>query len=308
MNEFSNQLQSPESLGKIAVLMGGSASEREVSLNSGKAVLQGLLSAGCDAAPFDPAEREISTLLEFDRAFVVLHGRGGEDGVIQGVLETLKLPYTGSGGMASALAMDKLRTKQLWKGVELPTPDFRVLSEGADLQEIVKAMGLPLMVKPVCEGSSIGMVKVESLQTFQQAWDVAKSYAGEVIAEQWIEGAEYTVAILGERALPAIQLKTPHGFYDFEAKYQAESTEYLCPCGLGKVEESALQQLALEAFTVLGCRGWGRVDLMVDQAGIPWLLEVNTVPGMTDHSLVPMAAKAAGFGFPELLLEIIRLS
>lgn len=225
---------------------------------------------------------------------------------MQGVLESLHIPYTGSGVLASALAMDKLRSKQLWLGTGLPTPLFEVLDEATDFDAVVDRLGVPLMVKPVCEGSSIGMTRVDRAEALEQAWREAGQYAGAVMAEQWIEGREYTVAILGERALPVIQLQTPHGFYDFEAKYRATDTKYLCPCGLSAEAESALQQLALQAFHALGCKGWGRVDLMVDAAGSPWLLEVNTVPGMTDHSLVPMAARAAGLEFNQLLLEILR--
>lgn len=291
---------------KVAVLMGGEASEREISLKSGAAVLQGLRESGVDAAPFDPAEMPLSALSDYQKAFVVLHGVGGEDGVMQGVLEQLKLPYTGSGVLASALAMDKLRTKQLWRGVGLPTPAFALLNEQSDFAAIVDQLGLPLMVKPVCEGSSIGMSKVEDGDQLQQAWQQAAQFGSAVIAEQWVEGAEYTVAILEGAPLPVIRLQTPHGFYDFEAKYQANDTQYHCPCGLDQPQEQAMQQLALEAFEALGCEGWGRVDLMMDGEGKSWLLEVNTVPGMTDHSLVPMAAKAAGISFQQLVVRILQ--
>ncbi len=295
-------------LGKVAVLMGGSASEREISLKSGAAVLKGLLEEGVDAERFDPAQQGIEQLRDYDWAFVVLHGRGGEDGVMQGVLESLGIPYTGSGVLASALAMDKLRCKQLWQGVGLPTPRFEVLSGESDFTAVVEHLGVPLMVKPVCEGSSIGMARADSADELATAYRQATRYAGAVMAEQWVDGAEYTVAILGEQPLPAIRLVTSHGFYDYEAKYQANDTEYHCPCGLEKRPEHELQQLALEAFRTLGCDGWGRVDLMVDRNGLPWLLEVNTVPGMTDHSLVPMAAEAADISFNRLLLQILRLS
>ncbi len=300
MDKRANQL------GRVAVLMGGDSSEREISLNSGNAVLKGLLEEGVDAVRFDPKEQSIEALQPFDRVFIVLHGQGGEDGVMQGVLETLQLPYTGSGVLASALAMDKLRTKQLWSGIGIPTPKFELLQPDTDFSAVVDLLGLPLMVKPVCEGSSIGMAKVESVEALQQAYRNAAQFAGAVIAEQWIEGEEYTIAILGQQSLPVIRLQTPHGFYDFEAKYQANDTQYLCPCGLDPEQEHAIQQLALQAFNALGCQGWGRVDLMMDGAGKPWLLEVNTVPGMTDHSLVPMAAKAAGLSFNQLLLEILQ--
>lgn len=293
---------------RIAVLMGGDSSEREISLKSGSAVLQGLQQEGFNAIAFDPAERPIESLRECDRAFIVLHGQGGEDGVMQGVLESLQIPYTGSGVLASALAMDKLRTKQLWRGIGLPTPDFQLLLQSSDLDDAAERMGFPLMVKPVCEGSSIGMARVERRSDLQQAWENAQQYAGAVIAEQWIEGAEYTAAILGEQPLPVIRLQTPHGFYDYEAKYLAEDTQYLCPCGLNESAEVALQQLALRAFQSLGCQGWGRADIMVDESGDPWLLEVNTVPGMTDHSLVPMAAFHAGITFQQLVRRIVELS
>ncbi len=293
---------------KVAVLMGGTSSEREVSLLSGAAVVAGLKAAGVEVSPFDPAQEPITELKSFDRAFIALHGRGGEDGVIQGALEVLEVPYTGSGVLASALAMDKLRSKQLWIGISLPTPRFTVLRAGDNLAEAVKELGLPLMIKPVCEGSSIGMAKVENSDELQAALEKAEKFGGEIIAEQWIEGEEYTAAILGEQPLPLIKLCTPHGFYDYDAKYYAEDTEYECPCGLDGIEEETLQDLALEAFSSLGCRGWGRVDIMVDKQGHPWLLEVNTVPGMTDHSLVPMAAREAGISFDRLVKKILDAS
>lgn len=299
---------SGNSLGRVAVLMGGNSSEREVSLKSGAAVLDGLHKAGVDAVPFDPAEEEIGELQKFDRAFIVLHGKGGEDGVIQGVLESLHIPYTGSGVLASALAMDKLKTKQLWMGIGLPTPPFVVLHSVGDLSGVADKLGFPLMIKPVCEGSSIGMAKVNSADELQTAWAKAGDFSGDVIAEKWVEGEEYTVAILGNEPLPVIRLRTPHGFYDYDAKYSAEDTEYLSPCGLDESMEKSLQAVALKAFDSLGCEGWGRVDIMVDRHGEPWLLEVNTVPGMTDHSLVPMAAREAGMTFSMLVGRILEMS
>ncbi len=295
-------------LGRVAVLMGGAASERPISLQSGAAVAAGLQARGVMAEPFDPSERPIEQLRQYDRAFVVLHGRGGEDGVMQGVLESLGLPYTGSGVQASAVAMDKHRTKLLWLGAGLPTPPFAMLTPQSDLQQVVTTLGVPLMVKPVAEGSSIGMSRVERAEQLQQAYRTANGYDTEVMAERWIEGAEYTVAILDRTPLPVIRLQTPHHFYDYDAKYHAEDTRYLCPCGLEAPLERRVQQLALQAFDLVGCRGWGRVDLMIDREGEPWLLEVNTVPGMTDHSLVPMAARAAGIEFDELVLRILRQS
>ncbi len=293
-------------MSRVAVLMGGDSSERAVSLKSGEAVLQGLLAAGVDATPFDPSEESIATLQQFDQAFIVLHGRGGEDGVIQGALEVLGIPYTGSGVLASALAMDKLRSKQLWLGIGLPTPPFQTLDAGTGFSSVVERLESPLMIKPVSEGSSIGMARVETEEQYQKALGEAGQYGGEVIAEQWIEGREYTVAILGGEPLPVIRLQTPHGFYDYDAKYLAEDTLYQCPCGLGESDERRLQRLALRAFDSLGCRGWGRVDIMVDRSGDPWLLEVNTVPGMTDHSLVPMAAREAGIPFEQLVARILK--
>lgn len=300
-------MESGRNATRVAVLMGGNSSERDVSLKSGAAVLDGLHQSGVDAVPFDPAEEEIGELQKFDQVFIALHGKGGEDGVIQGVLEAMNIPYTGSGVLASALAMDKLRTKQLWLGVGLPTPPFAVLNGVDDLSGVADRLAFPLMVKPVCEGSSIGMAKVNSIDELQSAWVKAGDFSGDVIAEQWIEGEEYTVAILGDEPLPVIRLRTPHGFYDYDAKYSSEDTEYLCPCGLDDSMERAIQTVALKAFEALGCEGWGRVDIMVDQHGEPWLLEVNTVPGMTDHSLVPMAAREAGMTFPQLVERILGI-
>lgn len=291
--------------GRVAVLFGGTAAERPISLISGAAVLKALQAAGVDAHGFDPAERDIVEVQGFDRAFIVLHGRGGEDGVIQGVLEQFGVPYTGSGVMASAIGMDKARTKQLWLGCGLPTPTYRRLHAGMDFAGVVEALGLPLMVKPAREGSSIGMAKVYSVDELARAYEVAAGHDGEVIAEHFIEGSEYTVAILHERALPVIRMIPAKDFYDFEAKYQRNDTQYRIPCGLAAEEEQQLQQIALEAFQVLGARGWGRIDAMRDRDGRFWLLEINTVPGMTDHSLVPMAAKAAGMDFTDLVLAIL---
>ncbi|WP_022956631.1 D-alanine--D-alanine ligase [Perlucidibaca piscinae] len=291
--------------GRVAVLFGGTAAERPISLISGAAVLKALQAVGVDAHGFDPAERDIVEVQGFDRAFIVLHGRGGEDGVIQGVLEQFGVPYTGSGVMASAIGMDKARTKQLWLGCGLPTPTYRRLHAGMDFAGVVEALGLPLMVKPAREGSSIGMAKVYSVDELARAYEVAAGHDGEVIAEHFIEGSEYTVAILHERALPVIRMIPAKDFYDFEAKYQRNDTQYRIPCGLAAEEEQQLQQIALEAFQVLGARGWGRIDAMRDRDGRFWLLEINTVPGMTDHSLVPMAAKAAGMDFTDLVLAIL---
>ena len=297
-----------ESFGKVAVLMGGWSSEREVSLKSGNAVLQALLRRGVDAHGIDVQRETVLQELSkgnFDRAFIIMHGPGGEDGVIQGALEVLGMPYTGSGVMASALAMDKLRTKQLLEGANLPTPSYMVLDADTDLNYVIADLGLPLMIKPALEGSSIGMTKVEKEEDLQDAYLRAAEYSGAVIAEQWITGAEFTVAILGDRALPVIRLETPHTFYDYDAKYLANDTRYHCPCGLSADEEAGLQRLALSAFRSVGAEGWGRVDVMCDKAGKPYIIEINTVPGMTDHSLVPMSAKAIGIEFDELVYRIL---
>ena len=295
--------------GKVAVLLGGEAAEREISLKSGAAVLAALQRQGVDAHPIDPD----ATLLErlragaFDRAFVILHGRGGEDGQVQGALQTIRLPYTGSGVLGSALGMDKYRCKLVWSGCGLPTADYVLLRDAADLPAAAR-LGFPLMIKPVHEGSSIGMARVESADELERAWHAAAEYDALVLAERWIQGAEYTCAILGREALPLIRLETPHAFYDFEAKYRADSTRYHCPCGLDTADEARLRQLALDAFDAVGASGWGRVDLMVDGSGQPFLLEINTVPGMTDHSLVPMAARVAGIDFDALVWQILETS
>lgn len=292
--------------GRVAVLLGGTAAERQISLISGTAVLEALQAAGVDAVGFDPAERPVAELSQFDRAFIVLHGRGGEDGTMQGLLELLKIPYTGSGVLASALGMDKARTKQVWIGSRLPTPQYRRLTAGMDFSQVAAELGLPLMIKPSHEGSSIGMCKVMKAEELPAGYANAAAYDSEVIAETWIGGGhEYTVVILGDQALPVIRMKTDRDFYDFEAKYQAHDTQYLCPCGLDAAKEKELQALALEAFEAVGATGWGRIDAMMDEQGRFWLLEVNTVPGMTDHSLVPMAAKAAGLSFTDLVLAIL---
>ena len=299
----------PSHVGKVAVLLGGTSAEREVSLKSGHAVLAALQGKGVDAHALDACEHVVEHLKAggYDRAFVVLHGRGGEDGVIQGAMDLIGLPYTGSGVLASALGMDKLRSKQLWLGAGLPTPAFRVLHSVEDALRAGRELELPLMVKPALEGSSIGMSKVHRLEDLPAAFAQASGF-GPVMAEQFILGEEYTVAILGEEALPPIRLETPHDFYDFDAKYLANDTRYICPCGLPAEDEAALKRLALAAFRAVGALGWGRVDVMRDAEGRFWLLEINTVPGMTDHSLVPMAARAAGMDFAALVWRILELS
>lgn len=297
-----------ERMGRVALLQGGWSAEREVSLSSGGQVLAALRNLGVDVTPFDPSERPLDELKAYDRAFVILHGRGGEDGVIQGALEALGLPYTGTGVLGSALGMDKRRTKLLWRGLGLPTPGFASLRHDTNWGAVIAELGSPLMVKPSREGSSIGMAKVNTVAELAAAYAAAADFDDEVIAESWISGGEYTVALLNGRALPVIRLETPHAFYDFEAKYRADDTRYHCPCGLSAAEEGELQILALDAFAAVGGQGWGRVDIMRDGDGRPWLLEVNTAPGMTDHSLVPMAARAAGLSFEELVWQILGTS
>lgn len=295
-----------EDFGRVAVLMGGWAAEREVSLVSGQAVLDGLLRRGINAHGID-AGRDIVTILAaggYDRVFNVLHGRGGEDGEIQGALEILGLPYTGSGVMGSAIGMDKYRTKLLFQSLGLPTPGFALINDESDLA-VAAELGFPLMVKPALEGSSIGMSRANDPAQLRSAWKAAAAYDSHVMAEQWITGAEYTAAVLGDRALPLIRLETSNDFYDYEAKYESDDTRYLIPCGLEPDQEAKLQALALKAFEAVGASGWGRIDILMDEQQEPWLIEVNTVPGMTGHSLVPMAAKAVGIDFDELVWRIL---
>ena len=302
--------QSPQSFGKVGVLLGGRSAEREVSLKSGSMVLGALLSRGVDAHPFDPRDRGLDALIaeSFDRVFIALHGRYGEDGTIQGALELLGIPYTGAGVMASALAMDKWRTKLVWESAGIPSPRYELLDERSDYAAVAGRLGLPIMVKPANEGSSIGMTKVRKATELADAYALAAQYDSLVIAEQFIEGPELTVGIVGGQVLPAIRLETPRDFYDYEAKYIADDTRYILPCGLPEAQERRIAQESLRAFDTLGCRGWGRVDLMVDRPGNSYFLEVNTSPGMTDHSLVPMAARHAGIPFDELCVRILALA
>jgi D-alanine-D-alanine ligase len=296
--------------GKVAVLLGGKSAEREVSLKSGGMVLAALRKKGIDAHPFDPKERDVQDLVKerFARVFIALHGRFGEDGTLQGVLEWLGIPYTGSGVLASALAMDKVRTKRLWVAEGLPTAPYEVLTGETDLSAVAKRLGTPMFVKPASEGSSVGMTKVKKAQDLEEAYALAVNYDPVVIAEKFIDGAELTVGIVGERVLPIIRIETPREFYDYEAKYIANDTRYLIPCGLPDKKEKELQALSLKAFRALGCRGWGRVDLMLDKRGRPFLLEVNTSPGMTDHSLVPMGARAVGISYEDLCVKVLELA
>jgi D-alanine-D-alanine ligase len=296
--------------GKVAVLLGGRSAEREVSLKSGAMVLRALRAKGVDAHPFDPQQRDLAALIaeKFDRVFIALHGRYGEDGTIQGALELLGIPYTGSGVLASALAMDKWRTKLVWQAAGIPTPRYELLTRASDPEAVIACLGLPIMVKPANEGSSIGMSKVSTESGLDEAYALAANYDSVVIAEQFIDGIELTAAVLGGEALPLIRLETPREFYDYEAKYLTNDTRYIIPCGLAAGAESAVQRLVLGAFDALGCAAWGRVDLMLDAAGKPWFIEVNTSPGMTDHSLVPMAARHAGLSFDDLVLRILELA
>lgn len=301
-------IKTAEQFGKVAVAMGGNAAERDVSLVSGKAVLSALLAQGVDAVQFDTKENAIEQLktMGVDRVFNIVHGRGGEDGQLQGALELAGIPYTGSGVLGSALGMDKLRTKLCWLGAGIPTPKWMQLSSADDVEICAKKLGFPLMVKPSLEGSSLGMAKADTLEQLHEAFINAAAFKCDVMAEQWVSGSEYTVAILDGEALPMIRLQTPNDFYDYEAKYQASTTQYDCPCGLNAAHEEALKALSVKAFNVLGGSGWGRVDLMLDGAGKPQLLEINTVPGMTDHSLVPMAAKHVGMDFNQLVWRILE--
>ncbi len=303
------RIQDPARFGKVAVAMGGDSAEREISLISGRAVTAALQRRGIDAVAVDIGDRPLAALTGqgFDRVFNVVHGRGGEDGVLQGLLEAMGLPYTGSGILASALSMNKVAAKLCWRGAGLPTPDWVVLETEADLVRCGESLGFPVIVKPVLEGSSIGMAKAEDEAALADAWRAARVF-GPVMAESWIDGVEYTAALLEDEILPLIRLETPRAFYDFEAKYRADDTRYLCPCGLASAEEWALRRLAWQACRVLGVEGWGRVDLFQDRHGRPWLIEVNTVPGMTDHSLVPMAARAAGIDFDQLVWRVLETS
>lgn len=299
-----------KSLGRVGVLYGGQSAEREISLQSGEAVLAALANLGIDHVALDIGRDSIASLQDaaIDRAFIALHGPGGEDGRIQAVLEYMGIPYTGSDVQSSAIAMDKLRTKQLWCGTGISTPAFAVLHEDSDWQAVLDTLGGDVMVKPAHEGSSIGMSRVQTAVALEQAYGAAARYDASVIAERWITGAEYTVAILGGRALAPIKLETAHSFYDFEAKYIDETTRYLCPCGLNMEQIAQLQREALTAFRQIGCSGWGRVDVMADSDNRFYMLEVNTVPGMTSHSLVPMAAKAENMSFEQLVLTILQES
>jgi D-alanine-D-alanine ligase len=304
------KIEADPGFGKVAVLMGGPSSEREISFLSGNAVLGALREKGIDAHPFDPAERDLSELKRdgFERVFIALHGRFGEDGTVQGALETLAIPYTGSGVMASALAMDKWRTKLVWLASSIPTPRYRVVDEKSDWMRIVAELGLPLIVKPAREGSTIGITKVASVDNDElaSAYELAARHDELVLVEEFVIGMELTAGVLGRRVLPLIRIEAPQGNYDYHNKYFSDETKYLCPSGIPAAQEEEIASLSMRAFEVIGCAGWGRLDLILRDDGSFSFLEVNTSPGMTGHSLVPMAARQAGIGFPDLCVEILR--
>jgi D-alanine-D-alanine ligase len=296
--------------GKVAVLLGGRSAEREISLLSGNAVLAALKRRGVDAHAFDPAEQPLENLRTqgFRRAHIALHGRYGEDGTVQGALELMDIPYTGSGVLASALAMDKWRTKLIWQAVGIPTPRYVLLEATSDFAAVARTLGLPLIVKPAREGSTIGLTKVTAAADLPEAWRRAGQHDALVLAEEFIAGQELTAAILGDETLPLVRIQPAAELYDYQAKYFSDATKYFCPSGLPPAQETAIQAQALKAYRIIGCQGWGRVDVMLDQSGQPYLLEVNTSPGMTGHSLVPMAARQAGIDFDELALRILETS
>lgn len=297
-----------QDFGKVAVLMGGFSSERDVSLNSGAAIVAALQSSGIDAHPFDPKTQDIVQLkaLGFQTAFNTLHGTYGEDGTVQGLLEALGVPYTGCGVMASAIGMDKYRTKLVWQGLGLPVPEFAVLHDNSDFAAIERELGLPLFVKPAVEGSSVGVVKVKEAGSLKAAYQSVKHLHGEILAERFIGGGEYTCAVLNGQALPSIHIIPATEFYDYEAKYNRDDTVYQCPSDLNEADEALMRTLSVRAFAAIGGQGWGRVDFLKDTDGKLYLLEVNTLPGMTSHSLVPKAAAQSGLSFADLCVEILK--
>ncbi|HSR62193.1 MAG TPA: D-alanine--D-alanine ligase [Gammaproteobacteria bacterium] len=309
MSDYVNPYK-PADYGKVAVMMGGLSAERDISLQSGGAVLAALERLGIDTHALDVQQDVMQQVIagQYDRVFIALHGRGGEDGLMQGALDTLGLPYTGSPVIGSALAMDKVRTKKIWQSSGIPTPGFAELHAGSNWRSVCEQLGLPLMVKPVHEGSSFGASRVNRYEDLEAAWRQAVEYDDRVMAEQWITGGEYTVPLLDKEILPMIKLETPREFYDYRAKYEDDTTQYICPCGLTDDAEKKIGEMASKAFMSLGCTGWGRVDVLLDEDKRPWLIEVNTIPGLTSHSLVPMAAKQAGTDFDELVLRILNTS
>ncbi|MCX2523747.1 D-alanine--D-alanine ligase [Larsenimonas rhizosphaerae] len=300
-------MTAPEQYGRVVVVYGGTSSERDVSLMSGGAVLASLEKNGIDVIGYDPAEAGLPGLIALapDRVFIALHGRGGEDGTLQGALELLHIPYTGSGVMASALGMDKVRTKQVWSALGLPTPQSERLDASTDWDALADRIGLPMVIKPVNEGSTLGLTIVRSRDALKVAWERSCHYDHAVMAERFVEGEEYTVSVIEQQVLPAIRVEAPNGFYDYEAKYFSDETRYLLPSGLSEHDEAELAALSLAAFNAVGCEGWGRVDIMRDAQGGFWLLEVNTSPGMTSHSLVPQAAAHIGIDFDALVCRIL---
>ncbi|PTN11118.1 D-alanine--D-alanine ligase [Nitrosomonas aestuarii] len=296
--------------GRVAVLMGGRSAEREISLQSGQAVLAALRSSGVDAYPFDTGKKQLAALSDeqFDRVYIALHGRFGEDGTVQGALELMNIPYTGSGVMASALAMDKWRTKLLWQAVGINSPRSMLLNEQSDFDQVAQSLGLPLIIKPAREGSTIGLSKIKHADDLAEAYRKAAEHDSLVLAEAFVAGTELTAAIIGETTLPLVRIEVAGELYDYEAKYLSDDTRYFCPCGLPEEQISAIQVQALKAYQTLGCEGWGRIDLILSEDGQYYFLEANTSPGMTSHSLVPMAARTAGIGFEDLVLKILSLS
>lgn len=297
-----------QNFGKVAVLFGGRSAEREVSLNSGSRVLAALQQHGVDAHPFDPAEQSLDALRGYDRAFIALHGRYGEDGTIQGALELMGIPHTGSGVIGSALGMDKWRTKLVWQAVGLPVPECLVLTADTDFAAVEARFGFPLFVKPACEGSSIGVTMVTEAGHLAEAFAAAVEHDPLVIAERGVMGGEYTVGIVGEQVLPIVKIEPATAFYDYEAKYLRDDTQYRCPCGLSAEQEARIQAEALQAFRAIGGRGWGRIDFLMDEQGKHYFLEANMAPGMTDHSLVPMAARVAGMDYEALVVRVLELA
>ncbi len=304
------KIKDPKKFGRVAVLMGGKGAEREISINSGTAIFNALRRKNVDAISLDIGSNPFLVLnnKQITRVFNSVHGRGGEDGTLQAVLEIMNLPYTGSGVMASAITMDKLKTKLCWRGLNLPTPAWFLLKQPQDIDACIKKLGFPVIVKPTEEGSSIGMSKANNKQQLLLAFIEASKYKCDVYAEKWVDGDEYTIAILDNNCLPVIRLETSHDFYDYQAKYESNTTQYHCPCGLNKEQEKALQQLALDAYIGVNVTGWGRVDVFIDKNNNSQLIEVNTVPGMTTHSLVPMAAEKSGLNFDELVWRILETS
>ncbi|MDQ7090812.1 MAG: D-alanine--D-alanine ligase [Methylococcales bacterium] len=303
-------IDDPAKFGRVAVVMGGCSAERAVSIKSGTAVFNALKRKNVDVVAINVDDNPFLALegQKITRVFNSIHGRGGEDGILQAALDVMKLPYTGSGVMASALTMDKLKTKLCWRGLGLPTPEWFLLKSLDEIDACIQKLGFPMMVKPILEGSSLGMNKVNTSQQLVDAFKEASQYKCDVYAESWVQGNEYTVGVLKGEALPVIRLETTHDFYDYQAKYESNTTAYHCPCGLDFKQEKNLQQLALEASEGVGVVGWGRVDVFIDQNNTPQLIEVNTVPGMTDHSLVPMAAKKVGIDFDDLVWRILETS